>query len=268
MADRSLFRGVFVLVVLLAPLGAQCNMSSSVTALGGGCNLAGTPVLSVISAGPSVVLNLTSPHPNAMSKIVVSLPGAPFVIDGCNVYVNPGLIALILEFSTDGQGNASFFFDVPNLASLQGMTFIIQAVEWFAGGPIGDGDSTSNALSVTLGCVGGAVGCTPGYWKQDQHFDSWPTAYSPGQLFSTVFDDAFPGMTLLDVLSNGGGGIEALGRHAVAALLNSAASGAAFGLSGPQVINAFNALFPDYGSGYETLKDFFEDLNTRGCNFN
>ena len=36
------------------------------------------------------------------------------------------------------------------------------------------------------------------------------------------FDDAFPGMTLLEVLSQGGGGLNALGRHTVAALLNAA----------------------------------------------
>ena len=30
-------------------------------------------------------------------------------------------------------------------------------------------------------------GCTPGYWKQEQHFDSWvPTGYAPGDDFDTV----------------------------------------------------------------------------------
>jgi len=268
MSYRSFLRGVFLPVVLLATIGAQCNMVPSVSSLGGGCGLAGTPVLSVLSAGPGIVLNLTSPHPNAMSKIVVSLPGAPFVIDGCNVFLNPAFISLIIEFSTDAQGNASFFFDVPDLAGLEGMTFIIQAVEWFAGGPIGAGDSTSNALSVTLGCVGGAVGCTPGYWKQEHHFGSWPAAYAPNQLFSSVFEDAFPGMTLVEVLSNGGGGIEALGRHAVAALLNSEASGASFGLAGAQVISMFDALFPEHGLGYESLKNLFAGMNEQGCNYN
>ncbi len=38
--------------------------------------------------------------------------------------------------------------------------------------------------------------------------------------FSDHFDYAFPGMTLLDVLWQGGGGLKALGRHTVAALLH------------------------------------------------
>ncbi|MDH3224417.1 MAG: hypothetical protein OEO23_11935, partial [Gemmatimonadota bacterium] len=68
---------------------------------------------------------------------------------------------------------------------------------------------------------GGGEGCTPGYWKQPHHFDSW-TGYDPEDLFSSAFEDAFPGMTLLEVLKQGGGGLKALGRHTVAALLNAA----------------------------------------------
>ncbi len=64
---------------------------------------------------------------------------------------------------------------------------------------------------------GGGEGCTPGYWKQSQHFDSW-TGYSPSTQFSAVFENAFPGKTLLQVLEQGGGGLNALGRHTVAAL--------------------------------------------------
>jgi hypothetical protein len=48
--------------------------------------------------------------------------------------------------------------------------------------------------------TGGGQGCTPGYWKQPHHFHSW-VGYTPGQLFSSVFVNAFPGKTLLEVLS-------------------------------------------------------------------
>ncbi len=108
----------------------------------------------------------------------------------------------------------------------------------------------------------GGEGCTPGYWKQEQHFDSWVT-YSPDQLFSSVFDNAFPGMTLLEVLEQGGGGLNALGRHTVAALLNAANDDVAYELSVASVISAFNAAFP--GGDYEALKNEFASLNERLC---
>ncbi len=113
---------------------------------------------------------------------------------------------------------------------------------------------------------GGGEGCTPGYWKQDQHFDSWPAPYSPNQLFSSVFENAFPGMTLVQVLDLGGGGLNALGRHTVAALLNAGSSGVDYDLTTAQVIAAFNGVFP--GGDYETLKNRFEGFNTQGCPLN
>lgn len=113
----------------------------------------------------------------------------------------------------------------------------------------------------------GGQGCTPGYWKQSQHFDSWTAPYTPNTLFSSVFDDAFPGKTLLQVLSAGGGGLTALGRHTVAALLSSAHAGVNYGVSTPaEVIGAFNAAYP--GSDYTTLKDRFERFNEAGCPLN
>ena len=57
-------------------------------------------------------------------------------------------------------------------------------------------------------------GCTPGYWKQTQHFDSWPDPYLP-RPFAAVFEDAFPGMTLR--MSARGGGLNARA-HTVAAV--------------------------------------------------
>lgn len=111
---------------------------------------------------------------------------------------------------------------------------------------------------------GGGEGCTPGYWKQPQHFDSWTsTGYSPNQLFSSVFENAFPGMTLVQVLEQGGGGLYALGRHTVAALLNGASPAVEFELSAAQVISQFNGVFP--GGDYEGLKNDFAYLNERYC---
>jgi hypothetical protein len=106
------------------------------------------------------------------------------------------------------------------------------------------------------------AGCTPGYWKQIQHFDSWVDPYDPEDLFNDLpgFADAFPGLTLLQVLKLGGGGLNALGRHTVAALLNSAAG---FGVDLTDLQTEFNEAI---ASGeYEQLKDTLDFLNNRGC---
>lgn len=70
-------------------------------------------------------------------------------------------------------------------------------------------------------------GRSPGYWKNTT---AWPSPYlavakraSPATTFAGAFGvDSFPGMTLLQVLGQGGGGKIAVGRAIVAALLNAA----------------------------------------------
>jgi hypothetical protein len=108
-------------------------------------------------------------------------------------------------------------------------------------------------------------GCSHGYWK---NHSSWPWPYTPGTLFSDVFEDAFPGMTLLAVLQQGGGGLNALGRETVAALLNASSSGVNYPLLDTEVIDRFNAVHPGTKQEYNALKDEFEADNTLGCPLN
>ena len=112
---------------------------------------------------------------------------------------------------------------------------------------------------------GGGEGCTPGFWKQTQHFGSWTAPYTPTTLFSAVFENAFPGLTLAQVLELQGGGLNALGRHTVAALLNAASPNVDYDLTTTQVINMFNAAFPGSNTTYVMLKNRFETLNEAGC---
>lgn len=112
----------------------------------------------------------------------------------------------------------------------------------------------------------GAQGCSHGYWKVDQHFDSWPAPYTSLTFFSDVFDDAFLGMTLSEVLRLQGGGLNALGREAVAALLNAGSGFYWYGTA--EVINMFNARYPGTKSEYSALKDDFEAKNITGCPLN
>jgi hypothetical protein len=121
----------------------------------------------------------------------------------------------------------------------------------------------------------GSEGCTPGYWKQSQHFDSWTAPYDPSDLFSATigtradsstvaFEDAFPGMTLLDVLSQGGGGLAALGRHTVAALLNTASPNVDYAhTTTGWIVDAFNLENPN--GNIEGLKNIFAGFNELGC---
>ena len=90
-------------------------------------------------------------------------------------------------------------------------------------------DITDTATaSVTIQAV--TQQCTLGFWKQSQHFQFW-VGFTPDQSFNTVFGTnitlnkqgkkpAIPNPTLLQALQAGGGGINDLARHAVAALLN------------------------------------------------
>ena len=68
----------------------------------------------------------------------------------------------------------------------------------------------------------GGEGCTPGYWKN--HLWAWDaTPYSPGDSYDGTFGvTLFPGMTLEQVINQGGGGYMRIGRHSVAALLSAA----------------------------------------------
>jgi hypothetical protein len=115
---------------------------------------------------------------------------------------------------------------------------------------------------------GGGEGCTPGYWKQAQHFDSW-TGFSQSDLYEAVFgvDASFPAtFTLLDALGQGGGGEKALGRHAVAALLNAANDGVNFAFTTAEVIAIVQQA---YATGdFEAAKDRLAAENELGCLLN
>jgi hypothetical protein len=128
----------------------------------------------------------------------------------------------------------------------------------------------SSAGNLTVTCTppddGGGEGCTPGYWKQLQHFDSW-TGYSPTDDYETVFGvDASFTLDLLGALEQGGGGEAALGRHAVAGLLNSASGGVSYDYSTAEVIALVQAA---YASGdFEGAKDLLAAANESGCPLN
>jgi hypothetical protein len=109
----------------------------------------------------------------------------------------------------------------------------------------------------------GDEGCTPGFWKQSQHFDSW-TGFAPTDKFETVFGVDVPGdPTLLQALNARGGGINALERHAVAALLNASSPDVDYPLTVSEVIARVQAAIAN--GTIEQTKNEFESFNELGC---
>jgi hypothetical protein len=109
---------------------------------------------------------------------------------------------------------------------------------------------------------GGTEGCTPGFWKQDHHLRFWRIA--PSTPFDDVFDNAFPGKTLLQVVRLTGGGLNRLGAHAVSAYLNALAVD--YPLSAAEVVEDFNAAFASGDAKQiEATKDRFDEFNNLGC---
>ncbi|MEJ8758050.1 T9SS type A sorting domain-containing protein [Pontibacter sp. H259] len=115
-------------------------------------------------------------------------------------------------------------------------------------------------------------GCTPGYWKQAQHFGNWECDYVPTGPNATKFFDVFsgvtiyrglnPDMTLLEALNLNGGKFQALARHAAAAILN-ACSDINYQYSEAQVramvTTAFNS------GNWSTAHNNLATANERGC---
>jgi hypothetical protein len=111
----------------------------------------------------------------------------------------------------------------------------------------------------------GGQGCTPGFWKRPRHAVYWTAPFTPATRFATVFGSTIFGtMTLEDVLEEGGGREKALGRHAVAALLNSVSPGVSYDLTSTQVRDEFLAALGDRDR-VRTTKDRFERFNEQGC---
>jgi hypothetical protein len=107
-------------------------------------------------------------------------------------------------------------------------------------------------------------GCTPGYWKQPQHFESW-TGYAPSDSFAAVFGTG-PNIPLLAALEQGVGGESAFMRHAVAALLNATHPDICYaGWYGNEyMIKWF--VQETYRTGeFEYKKDMLEEFNEAGC---
>jgi len=174
--------------------------------------------------------------------------------------------------ATPGSADGTFDITVSQAAALAGRTCLMSGTATLFQGGVQyntvDLTDASSATEIPVACAPPprVTGCTPGYWKQDQHFDSW-VGYTPGESFEAVFGRDVPGTpSLLDALQLGGGGLKALMRHATAALLNASNPKVTFPYSASDVIALFQKAF-DSGN-YEATKNTFEGLNQTGCPLN
>ncbi|MDT8436372.1 MAG: hypothetical protein RRA92_06405 [Gemmatimonadota bacterium] len=135
-------------------------------------------------------------------------------------------------------------------------------------GEPGDGDGDAEPR--------GGEGCGPGFWKGPRREAAWSAAgFAPADPAGTALG-ALPdvlqrpeatrdpaALTLLDALRLRGGGVNALLRHATAALLNAASGDVSFDLAPDEVRELVAAALA--GGDVEDLARHLDDLNGQVC---
>jgi hypothetical protein len=120
-----------------------------------------------------------------------------------------------------------------------------------------DGSTTYFSAKKVRNGDEGDEGCSQGYWKT--HRDSW-TGYETDDLYEDVFGVSYD-KTLLEALWSGGGGEYALGRQAVAALLNAAHPHVDYYFTEDEVIEIVQDAYAN--GNFEDAKDHLERHNDR-----
>ena len=130
-----------------------------------------------------------------------------------------------------------------------------------SGNVIGDDVTDSDPAHYKGVCEpqGDFQGLTPGFWKQPHHFKFW-TDYQTDDKYADVFGvDLGCDLTLLDALRAKGGGMNALLRHSVAALLNAANTNVNYRYSVEEVKATVQQAF--LTGEFESAKDVLEAQN-------
>lgn len=225
-----------------------CNLSASVTdtatvtATSPDCNANGNSQANVtVTPGPTCTITTVCPinHTACPGSGTIAATVTNDVAGVTKVWSvdNPGVCSISNQVDGAGTSQIDYSISAPGPC-----IFKLTVANTPAGCPPSDCTCTVNCAPA------GGQGRTPGFWKQEHHFGHWPAPYcaknqpacpcGPATKFCDIFNCAAAGSgcdneengvnaaygnkTLLQVLNQGGGGFYALGRHAVAALLNSA----------------------------------------------
>jgi uncharacterized repeat protein (TIGR01451 family) len=131
----------------------------------------------------------------------------------------------------------------------------------------------------------GGEGCTPGFWKNNAKnwgANAWCEDFDPGDLFYEVFElpgpvvlnangkKIYSNPTLLEALDANGGGINALARHAVAALLNTCSECVDYAYSdvGALIADVHDAIVSGDANAIQALHEELAYYNEAGCPVN
>jgi len=141
-------------------------------------------------------------------------------------------------------------------------------------------EDSGGFTNLQLGCLGAfhekTEGCTPGFWKQSQHFDSW-VDFAPGDLVGGVFNQATSatsGSTLLEALSFMGGpepddAEQILMRAAVAAILSATSPDVNYPSTVAEIISSVNtAIASGVRDTMLALATVIDLDNNRSCPLN
>jgi len=178
------------------------------------------------------------------ARLLFTFPAGDYVVKGFKALDQEGplgeYIALRIDIATDGSQVAITDVTIDNDSEVEMVEVTPNAMfsetlefEFEGSGAVDD-------IMVCKAVERGDEGCTPGYWKQEQHFGNWPVnpyTYTFGEAFATACGEAdYPAgkpdddlgdicdLLLLDALKLRGGGVNALSRHAAAGWLNATSS--------------------------------------------
>lgn len=251
------------------------------------CRLAGSPAglshfvlglgqIDCLAQGFTIADLVKSCSINGVAAFCVVGVDPTTALGGVKIDVTPGTL-------TDVGTCIRFTFSLNTNVLTEGQTIGVGCVVGVTkAGP--ENITRTDRLSPGYACIRGPVcqereqegeGCTPGYWKQEQHFDSWPEGFSPNDLVGAVFNCApFNDATLLDALNFGGGpsvddAKKILLRAAVAAVLNAASPGVDYPRTVADIVAAVNtACASNDRDAILALKDQLDADNNLGCPLN
>lgn len=148
-----------------------------------------------------------------------------------------------------GDGNAEF---VP--IGAEGVSYLIVHLH---------GSGAVDNLTLSAEDPRDPQGCTPGYWRQPHHYDSWE-GHLPSDLYSSVFGVG-PDTALGQTIKARGGGVNAFLLASTAALLNAAHSELAYAYTSAELSAIVTAAFE---SGDFSMAETLDDANNAGCTLN
>lgn len=137
----------------------------------------------------------------------------------------------------------------------------------------------SSQVKVAYADGNGDEGCTPGYWKQEQHFDSYPVGITPNTQLDVLLGFEIPGYettTVLEALQLKGGGANALIRQGTAGMLNVLSPDVDYEYSQATTLRQFQDgldpqlfdMWPDADDDLEERKDALDEANNAVCPLN